>query len=286
MLFRIIITLSLIFISIPGFGKTSAPGTTPIRVVTLGTFHFHFPNLDVVKVNEDGKIDVLADKYQQQIEDICQQLMTFDPTHIVVEQPVTKQAELATAYSNYLAGQPAQPGALPPGEVYQLGFRLAKMSGHKTLFAADTWGQMYPNIETVLNDKAKVAEFGRFYKNNPDTSLRYDHGEPVYQSHTIATELLRLNNPQHLKQSLGNYLIGHFKFESEDNEYFGADFEAGRWFNRNLRIFRNIQRVPAAPGDRILVIFGAGHMNLLNLFFDASPEYKREDLGTYLKAAD
>ncbi len=257
MLFRIIITLSLIFISIPGFGKTSAPATTPIRVVTLGTFHFHFPNLDVVKVNEDEKIDVLADKYQQQLEDICQQLMTFDPTHIVVEQPVTQHAELAAAYSNYLAGQPAQPGALPPGEVYQLGFRLAK-----------------------------VAEFGRFYKNNPDTSLRYDHGEPVYQSHTIATELLRLNNPQHLKQSLGNYLIGHFKFESEDNEYFGADFETGRWFNRNLRIFRNIQRVPAAPGDRILVIFGAGHMNLLNLFFDASPEYKREDLGTYLKAAD
>ncbi|QPG06252.1 hypothetical protein IT774_03325 [Salinimonas marina] len=247
MLFRIIITLSLIFAPLAGFGETSAPVKEPIRVVTLGTFHFHFPNLDAVKVSDDDKIDVLSADYQRQLEDICQQLMTFNPTHIVVEHRVTKQNELTKAYSNYLAGQPGLPAALPPGEVYQFGFRLAKKSGHKTLFAADTWGQMYPNIEAVFNDKTKVAEFGRFYKNNPDTSLRFDNGEPAYKSHNIATELLRLNDEQHLKQSLGNYLIGHFKFESEDNEYFGADFETGRWFNRNLRIFRNIQRVPAAP---------------------------------------
>ncbi|MCS3161177.1 DUF5694 domain-containing protein [Bacteroides faecis] len=43
---------------------------------------------------------------------------------------------------------------------------------------------------------------------------------------------------------MGNYLIGHFKYESDKGDYTGTDFESGRWFNRNLRIFRNIQRTP------------------------------------------
>ncbi|MEP7266457.1 MAG: DUF5694 domain-containing protein, partial [Saprospiraceae bacterium] len=55
------------------------------------------------------------------------------------------------------------------------------------------------------------------------------------------------------------------------------------WFNRNLRIFRNIQKINAKPTDRILVIFGAGHMNLLNIFFKASPEYKLVERNKYLK---
>lgn len=92
-----------------------------------------------------------------------------------------------------------------------------------------------------------------------------------------------LNNSERIKQSLGNYLIGHFKYESKEGDYTGADFESGRWFNRNLRIFRNIQRIPQSAGKRILVIFGAGHMNLLNYLFECSPEYILFEVNDYLK---
>lgn len=82
---------------------------------------------------------------------------------------------------------------------------------------------------------------------------------------------------------LGNYLTGIFKYETKENEFFGPDFVTGWWFNRNLRILRNIQKINAKPTDRILVIFGAGHMNLLNLLFDSSPEYKLVKVNDYLK---
>jgi len=82
---------------------------------------------------------------------------------------------------------------------------------------------------------------------------------------------------------MGTYLIGTFKYETKGNEFFGPDFVTGWWFNRNLRIFRNIQKINAKPADRILVIFGAGHMTLLNSFFDASPEYKLLKVNDYLK---
>ncbi len=35
------------------------------------------------------------------------------------------------------------------------------------------------------------------------------------------------------------------------------------WFQRNIRIYRNILSVIDSPNDRILVIYGAGHLGWL-----------------------
>ena len=40
-------------------------GQDRIPVLTLGTFHFNFPNLDRVQVAESDQIDVLKPKYQE-----------------------------------------------------------------------------------------------------------------------------------------------------------------------------------------------------------------------------
>ena len=34
------------------------------------------------------------------------------------------------------------------------------------------------------------------------------------------------------------------------------------WYNRNLRIFANLQRLAAAPDERILLVIGAGHVRI------------------------
>ena len=78
-------------------------------------------------------------------------------------------------------------------------------------------------------------------------------------------------------------MVGIFKYETAQNKQFGPDFVTGWWFNRNLRIFRNIQRIDASKNDRIFVLYGTGHMNLLNIFFEASPEYKLLNINDYLE---
>ena len=119
------------------------------------------------------------------------------------------------------------------------------------------------------------------FSKNPDSLLMYSK-EDVYQSKGILAQLKASNNMQHHEKNLGNYLISIFKFETKEYPYYGADFTTGWWFNRNLRIFRNIQRINATPEDRILVIYGSGHMNLLNIFFEASPEYQLLKINDYL----
>ncbi|WP_373314932.1 DUF5694 domain-containing protein [Gillisia lutea] len=77
--------------------------------------------------------------------------------------------------------------------------------------------------------------------------------------------------------------MGPLKYGSEEGDFFGANFETGCWFSRNLKIFRNILRINAGPEDRILVIYGAGHMNVLNLLFDSSPEFELMNTNSFLK---
>lgn len=256
---------------------------SPVEVLTVGSFHFNFPNLDVQKTDSQNQIDVLSEPAQHQIQQIVKQLKAFAPTDIVVEFPYRRQSALTAQFGKYKDTEKFIDTRR--SEVYQLGFRLAKALGHDQVYAADAWGNMYDEVTRLLNDKSEEEAFGRFYQNNPDKHLRYTD-KPVFKTDCIAAELLRLNTEENIQKTLGNYLIGPFSYETESSPYFGADFETGRWFNRNLRIFRNIQRIPAAPKARILVIFGSGHMNLLNLFFDASPQYHRVPLSDYLSVKD
>ncbi len=241
------------------------------EVLTLGTFHFNFPNLDVQKVEDKDQIDVLDVKYQKEIKSIVAKLADFKPTIIAIERIPEKQIEYDSIYDAYLKGE----HKLARSEDQQIGFRLAKKMGLKKLHCVDEWGAKYPNIERIVygNDSIAKQEFMHFFYNNPDTLKSY-YSINLFKDKGILADLIDANSKENLEKILGNYLIGIFKYKTEDNPYFGADFVTGWWFSRNLRIFRNIQKIQTNSEDRILVIFGSGHMNLLNILFNSSPEYE------------
>ena len=142
---------------------------------------------------------------------------------------------------------------------------------------------LFRSLDALLKDEQSenYIAFEDSFKDNPD-SLLYFSDDYIFKQGGILAQLRHLNNPELIKKGLGNYLIGHFKYESQEGDYTGTDFESGRWFNRNLRIFRNIQRASKDKGKRILIIFGAGHMNILNYLLECSPEYRLLDVNDYL----
>ena len=190
------------------------------------------------------------------------------------------QNRIDSLYGLYLAGK----YELKRGEEEQIGFRLAKMMGISKLYCVDEWGEHYTGIADLMDreDSEEYKGFERSFEEHADSAMVFDP-EDVFKEKGIIAELKVLNKRENIQKSLGNYLIGPFKYESSPYDYTGVDFESGRWFNRNLRIFRNIQRVPVRSADRILVIFGAGHLNLLNYFFECSPEYLLVDTSQYLE---
>lgn len=238
------------------------------QVMTLGVFHFAYPNLDAVTVDEEDQISVLDEPYQSEIISIAGAIEKFSPTIICVERVPERQLYTDSLYLSYLAG------SLEPGrnEIYQLGFRIARNMDLPRVYCVDDWGRHYDNITELFQDSVRLARFGDYYRNSPDSIYRVPN--PSGKVSSIIDELIHMNNPEYISDRLSIYLLTQFKYEEKPGDFTGVDFETGRWYNRNLRIFRNIQRIPQGPDDRILFIVGAEHLNLLNLFFDVSKEYE------------
>ncbi len=268
----------IVLLCVPLF--LNAQTTNRVPVITLGTFHFTFPNLDNVKIDANDQIDVLEPTYQKEIEEIVGDLSKFKPTIIVIERQPDQQFKVDSLYQEYLKGN----YLLSRGEDEQIGFRLARANALKKLYCVDEWGNFNENVARILEGKDSLLtqRFESFYYTNPD-SLKKTKIKPTFKSIGLRKELLLINDEKRIKESLGDYLVGIFKYEVQQNDFLGVDFETGRWFNRNLKIFRNIQRIEASAGDRMVVIFGSGHLNLLNYFFECSPEYQLVDVKEFLR---
>ena len=250
-------------------------------VLTLGTFHFAFHNRDLIKTDKKDQIDVLDKRYQLEIEDIVNQIEKFKPTIIAIEKSPEFQQKIDSLYNSYLDGT----YTLGREEYEQIGFRIGKKLGIKKMHCVNDWGRNYDSIDSLLsNDSIVKNKFMSFFYQNPDTSkIKMAFPPDIFITQGIKAELRMKNNEENLQRELGSYLIGIFKYENEKEPFFGTDYVTGWWFNRNLRIFRNIQKIKRKPNDKILVIYGAGHMNLLNIFFKASPEFRLMRINDYLK---
>ena len=56
------------------------------------------------------------------------------------------------------------------------------------------------------------------------------------------------------------------------------------WYNRNLRIFQNLQRITEGPGERILLVIGAGHVPIIRHAVISSPEYELVEVDQLIRA--
>lgn len=270
---KAIFTLLSVLFTMITFGQS-----TKKEVLTLGTFHFAFHNRDVKKIDRKDQIDVLDEKYQHEINTIVKRISKFKPTIIAIEVDPSLQAKVDSLYNCYLNGS----YQLNREEYQQIGFRLAKKLKLKKLYCVNDWGLNYKDIDSLLsNDSVARKDFTNFFYKNPDTALIH-FSKDIFKTKGIIAQLKDLNNRKNLEKDLGNYTVGTFKYQTSYNEFFGVDFTTGWWFNRNLRIFRNIQKIETNNSDRILVIYGAGHMNLLNILFNVSPEYRLNDVNKYL----
>jgi hypothetical protein len=251
---------------------------TRTKVMTLGVFHFNFPNQDAVKTEEKDKISVLNEPFQSEIIAIAKAIQEFKPTIIAVERTQKHQKSIDSLYTQYRAGK----WTLRKDEIYQLGFRIGNNLNIDNLVCIDDFGVNYDHIVSLFNDSASLAKITAYHEKLYEAegkSRKADKITSIYET------LLNCNNPKNIQSSMAGYLSGIFLYEEEEGDFVGVDFQSGRWFNRNLRIFRNIQRIPRTTDDRILLIIGSDHLNLLNFFFESSNEFELVSPLPYIEKA-
>lgn len=250
------------------------------QLLMIGTFHFANPGLDGYK--PVVTVDVLSPAKQREVAEIVQDLARYRPTKIAVEARSGQQGRLDSLYREFVAGR-FQPSS---NEVYQIGFRLARMLGHPRVYAIDAASRSYFPGMTSQQYDAKVGELRQDSLRNTIWRGRfnalYRYEDSLKTVRTLREVLYWLNEPDNVTVSHGSYLVGPFRFGAGD-DYFGPD-DATEWYNRNLRIFSNLQRITDSPRERMLLVIGAGHLPILRFLALASPEYRLSEATEYLGA--
>ncbi|HEU4697774.1 MAG TPA: DUF5694 domain-containing protein [Gemmatimonadales bacterium] len=258
-----------------GAGAVRGTRASAQQVLLLGTFHFDNPNLDRYK--QRHAVDILSAQRQREVEAVVARLAAFRPTHVAVEWPRAKQAALDSLYREYRAGR----YALGPSEVFQLGFRLAARLGHERVYAVDT----ERDASFIALARAREAELEAADAADTVWNARYQrlyaHDDSLKAVQPLGAHLRHLNAPARIREGHGAYLVRLFR-AGGDSSYAGPDFTAG-WYDRNLRIYRNLQRLGAAPTGRIVVVYGAGHLGVLRHLVESSPEFALVEAGRYLR---
>lgn len=242
------------------------------EVLLLGVFHFSYPDLDAHTAEDKNKVNILSSQRQNEVRDLVDRLSAFKPTKIAVES--MSQDRIDSLYGIYRALELENKRS----EIVQIGFRLASKMNHDTVYAVDA------SIPDLTVSEQDIETFG------VDFSNREQHWEATYGEYmnyldslrkvmSLPDYLLFINSKGIQQREHGQYLL-YTSVGTTDNPV-GADLWFPRWFNRNVRIFSNIQRI-TQPGDKILVIFGNGHMHILKDLFNASRAFEVVDLTEYL----
>lgn len=242
-------------------------------VLLLGTFHFL-----------ESSIDFYSSDIQNELDFFARKLLAFNPDVIAVEAAVNAQEYVDKSYERFelvdlqdrnkmqkeTLGEICMFGRMYPitynNESIQIGYRLGKMLGHSKVFAIDD--------DTILNMDVM---------NNPLPSLkdainalRLDMDKRI--NDTIADLYKYYNSDEWSKLNHNVYLQANMI--SLNNNYAGAEMVT-KWYERNLKIFSNIQRL-ATKNERVFIIFGAGHLQILRDLINADSNLKLVDIDKYL----
>jgi hypothetical protein len=242
------IFLLLAVLAAPTVSRAQAEARPEILV--LGTYHMANPGHDIHNMDAGN---VLSPKRQQEIAQLIDVLKRFRPTKIAIEADVGSK-RIAQEYSDYLAGKYALSG----NEIDQIGYRLAKDLGHRTIYPVDVDGD-FP-FTRVLNYAKANGRAAQFEAMQARVGTRVKAEGDFLQSHSVLEMLELMNSDSAVARDVAEY----FKFVpyGEPWEYAGSDLLAA-WYQRNIRIYRNIIALAESPTDRILVIYGAGHLGWL-----------------------
>lgn len=249
-----------------------------VEVMVLGTYHMANPGHDLANVEAD---DVLKPQRQKELEALAVALAEFKPTKIVVERVVSDPNLVDPRYGEFT---PAELGK-NRNERVQVAYRLANRLGHKMVYAIDEDpGEGEPDYFPF----GKVVEWAKV--NGAETKLNAELGRAkgeverinrLQSEGSIAYVLANMNRPEQAEQDQRWY-YGVLAYGDTDKQP-GAELNA-YWYMRNAKIFGKLMTV-AKPGDRILVVYGAGHNYWLRHFAKTTPGFVNVDPSPYLKKA-
>ncbi len=263
--------LAALAIAVPATGVQAKD--KPIQVMILGTYHMGNPGLDLHNTKVD---DVTTPKRQKELEDVAKRLARFKPTKIALEGAPTRDDYTSEKYPAFT------PDDLKakPYEHIQIGYRLAYNLGHKNVYLIDEQSKTinyfpYDAVVSYAEEKGRKSVLDALGANVEATNKKFEEKQ---STSTVAELLASVNGPKYVLEDQDFY-YGEFKVDGYDKQP-AAELN-GYWYMRNAKIFSKLVQV-AKPGDRIIVLYGAGHGFWLRHFVEHMPGFELVEPNDYL----
>lgn len=247
------------------------PVNEKIKVLNFATFHMGTTtDATSTEFDEENK------KNQDDAKQIAQMIAAFKPTIICVEVPPSKDSLLHIQYQNYL-DNPEKTSSYY-GEVGLVAFEVGRLANISRLYGIDHKMSYNYNIASEITNMIDSTTINAYYEDpfkfNPELNVNQDELSLLGK--------LQLMNTSKFLDFLITVNADMLAFAGTENGFEGAD-EAAKYYQRNLRIYSNLNRIPTTKEDRIFILSGGSHTAFLGEFMKRSPKYEVVNTLDYLK---
>jgi len=241
------------------------------KVLNFGTFHMGFTfDENTTEFDEKDK------ENQKQVHKVAKMIAGFKPTVIVVETSPENNTTLQAEYKSYLNN----PDMFfkNPSEIELLAYEIGRLSGTKRIYGIDhKMGYNYRIARQIENTIDSVL-INKYY----DGPMKFHAQVNVDEDNLSLLDNLKLTNHDIYLDFLITINADILTHAATNGNFEGAD-EAAKYYQRNLRMYSNLNRLDLDEKDRVFILMGASHTAFFQDFMSRSPRYELVNTFDYLK---
>ncbi|MDP5060391.1 MAG: DUF5694 domain-containing protein, partial [Maribacter sp.] len=251
-----------------------------IQVLNVGFFHFGTTS-DANKVDFDEN----SSKEQEEVRQLSKLLAAFKPTIICLEYTPDIDDKINKGYKKFLENSDKLDTEY--GELSMVGYDVARINSLEKVYGIDNYiGYNYsvgdfiennPELTNAIDAKTYLEITNTPLKEHPELKAKNKN----FDNLSLLEKIKLTNNPVMLDYSLNTNADKLFYVGIDDN-FVGAD-QAALFYQRNMRIFSNLNRIKMTVDDRVLIIMGSAHTAMLREFISRSPKFEMVNTLDYLK---
>lgn len=255
------------------------------EVILVGTYHMAGTS-DKVKVNT-SRDDILGEKRQKELDELLSILAAYSAEKIYVENEPVRQMYWDSIYAVYNEGKEVK----LRNEIFQIGVKLAARLHLKRAVTCVDW-----HLESGQSESDRL--YAAYCKNMQSLSDSIMHFEPEFSVYDkivmdeieafnyeipnlhLVSVFKQMNSREHLKK----LYYGNITTYLDENAQGMGTFWTQYQMMRNYTIYSNIIKdVLKNQPKRVLVLYGAGHIEALRTLFESHPGIEVIDFSTLYK---
>ncbi len=243
-----------------------------IPVLNVATFHMgHTSDATRTAFNPKDPERV------KEVHALAKRFAAFKPTVLVLENVPSRTEALQAMYYAYLKNP--QMTFEHPSEIELLAFEVGRLAGVKKVYGIDYKKGYNYRIYGELEKKADSITYNAYWKlveKNTKNYMEKLNREPTVMDH------FQMNNSKVYLDFLMNVNADMLLYASSPEGNEGA-FEAAKFYERNLIMFSNFNKIPLSADDRVFLLMGGTHSAFFRQWLERSPKYHEVDVLPYLK---